>query len=106
MKRGDIAIAALPGAYGKPRPVLVIQSDDLEGLGGVVVCPITSDIRDFEVRVILKPDLSNGLERLSQVMCDKISSLPVSRIRDHIGSLDAATLREVEQQLMVVIGLA
>lgn len=106
MRRGDIATAVLPGAYGKPRPVLVVQSNDLAGLGSVVVCPITSHVRDFEVRVILKPDLNNGLETLSQVMCDKISTLPVSKVRESIGALDAATLREVEQQLMVVIGLA
>lgn len=106
MRRGDIVTAVLPSAYGKPRPVLVIQSDALEGLDSVVVCPITSHVRDLEVRVILKPDLTNGLEKLSQVMCDKISTLPITKVRDRIGLLDSATLREIEQQLMVVVGLA
>ena len=27
MRRGDLVTIALPGAYGKPRPALVIQSD-------------------------------------------------------------------------------
>lgn len=106
MKRGDIATAALPGADAKTRPVRVVQSDDLAELDSVVVCPITSHVRGFELRVILKPDLSNGLEKLSRVMCDKFSILPIINVRDPIGTLDAATLREVEQQLMVVIGLA
>jgi mRNA-degrading endonuclease toxin of MazEF toxin-antitoxin module len=29
VRRGDIAVAALAGDYGKPRPVLIIQNDVL-----------------------------------------------------------------------------
>jgi hypothetical protein len=41
--RGEIVTIGLPGAYGKPRPALVIQSDLFNALGSVTVLPVTSE---------------------------------------------------------------
>lgn len=41
MQRGDIVTVSLPRDYGKPRPALVVQSDLLQELDSVLVCPIT-----------------------------------------------------------------
>ncbi len=45
MRRGEVVTIVLPGAYGKPRPALVIQSDFFDALGSVTVLPITSELR-------------------------------------------------------------
>ncbi|MFA8387901.1 MAG: type II toxin-antitoxin system PemK/MazF family toxin [Pelagibaca sp.] len=44
LRRGDLVTVALQGAYGKPRPTLVIQSDQFAGLGSVTILPITSTL--------------------------------------------------------------
>ncbi|MEZ1817420.1 type II toxin-antitoxin system PemK/MazF family toxin, partial [Pseudomonas aeruginosa] len=46
MKRGDLVTVALQGDYGKPRPALVIQSDQFPGTASVVVLPVTSTLMD------------------------------------------------------------
>jgi mRNA interferase MazF len=44
MKRGDLVMAMLPGAYGKPRPVVIIQADMIEQPNSVTFLPLTSEI--------------------------------------------------------------
>jgi len=106
MQRGDLVTVALPGAYGKPRLALVIQSDLLVELESVLVCPITSDLRDAMFRVTLEPNAANGLKKISQVMVDKTAPIPRTKISEPIGTLDNERLRAVERALMLVVGLA
>lgn len=105
-RRGDFVVVSLQGDCGKPCPALVIQSDFLNELDSVMVCPVTSEIRDALFRVTVEADRLNGLERISQVMVDKIATLPRSRIRASFGHLDADKMRDVERALMVVAGIA
>ncbi len=51
IRRGDLVRVSLRGDYGKPRPALVIQSDLFAELDSIVICPITSSIRDAAFRV-------------------------------------------------------
>ena len=48
----------------------------------------------------------NGLWVLSQVMTDKMFAVRRDRIRQVIGSLDVASLRELDSALLIVLGLA
>lgn len=57
--RGDFVVVSLQGSYGKPRPALVIQSDLLSELDNVMICPVTSEIRDAMFRVVVEPDALN-----------------------------------------------
>ncbi|MBO3705002.1 MAG: type II toxin-antitoxin system PemK/MazF family toxin [Candidatus Accumulibacter sp.] len=77
----------MPGDDGKPRPALVLQSDLLAELQSVILCPITSDLKNAAFRVILKPNPANGLRALSQVMADKISTLPRTKLGAAFGRL-------------------
>lgn len=106
MQRGSLVAVSLPGAYGKPRPALVIQSDLLAGLDSIIICPITSEIRQADFRVMIEPDGSNGLHSQSQVMVDKISTLPRVRVGPAFGQLDRSTIKAVERALLVVTGIA
>ncbi|HWK62351.1 MAG TPA: type II toxin-antitoxin system PemK/MazF family toxin [Eoetvoesiella sp.] len=104
--RGDFVVVSLQGSYGKPRPALVIQSDLLSELDSVMICPVTSEIRDAAFRVVVEPDALNGLQALSQVMVDKVATLPRSKVGPAFGRLNADKMRSVERALLVVTGIA
>jgi len=104
MMRGDLVTVSLQGDYGKPRPALVVQSDLLAELDSVVVCPVTSEIRDVAFRVTLEPSPANGLQKLSQVMVDKLSTLPRARISEPFGRVDDERMRAVGRALLLVVG--
>jgi len=106
IQRGDVVIAAIAGDYGKPRPVLIIQSDLLQELDSVVVCPITSALRNADFRIPIEPRSDNGLKKPSQVMVDKILTLPKSKLGQRVGRFDVRTMAAVELALLVVIGVA
>lgn len=98
MTRGDIVVVTARGAYtGKPRPALVVQSDMFNDThASVTICPITSDIIDAPLfRIALPPGPRTGLERPSQVMTDKIVSVPRTAVSRTIGRCDAGELESV-----------
>ena len=89
--QGDIVICAFQGTYGKPRPVVVVQSDLFnETHASVTLCPVTSELIDAPLfRVKLEPKPSNGLKNPCQVMVDKIVSIPREKIAQKIGKVSA-----------------
>ena len=106
-QRGDLVTVSLQGDWGKPRPALVMQTDLMALHASVVVCPITSDIVDATAfRVTLEPGAGNGLKQLSQVMVDKISTLPRDKIGPPIGRITPERMSAVERAVMLVMGLA
>ena len=103
--RGDLVAISLPGDYGKPRPALVIQNDLLAELDSVVLCPVTSDLRTADFRVTIEPKASNGLRHVSQVMVDKLSTLPRSKVGGTFGRLEDEKMRAVDRAMLLVIGV-
>lgn len=105
MQRGDLVTVALQGAYGKPRPALVIQSDLLDELDSVVICPVTSELRTALFRVAVEPTTTNGLRTLSQVMVDKLSTVPRAKLSEPFGRLEDERMRAVDRALLLVVGV-
>ena len=109
MKRGAIVVVAARGAYtGKPRPALVVQSDLFNPThASVTICPITSDCVDAPLfRLTLPASPRTGLKVISQVMVDKIVSVPRTSIRDEVGQCDDRELEGVEDGLRRWLDLA
>lgn len=104
-QRGDLVTVSLQGDYGKPRPALVVQSDLLTDLDSVVLCPVTSDLRNAVFRVTVEPNPANGLRTLSQVMVDKLSTLPRTKISEPFGRLDEERMKAIERALLLVVGV-
>jgi mRNA interferase MazF len=107
MKRGDLVTAAMQGAYGKPRPALVIQATWVEGLNSVTFLPLTSEIsiaRTF--RILIEPTIENGLQSRSQVMADKCATLPLTKIGAVFGRLAPADLDRVDRAFAIFTGIA
>lgn len=102
MRRGDIVVVATRGAYtSKPRPALVMQSDRFNDThASVTLCPITTDCVDAPLfRVSLPPGSRTGLKASSQVMVDKVVSVPLDAIGRSVGQCDHVELEAVEAAL-------
>jgi mRNA interferase MazF len=101
VKRGAFVIAAFSGDYGKPRPALVVQSDRFFSLPSLVLCPLTTDLRNAPtfVRIPVQPEASNGLRIISEIAIDKIAVLPLTRIGQVIGHADDDLMERVSQAL-------
>jgi mRNA interferase MazF len=100
--RGDIVVVATRGAYtGKPHPALVVQSDLFNPThASVTVCPITTDGVDAPLfRPSLPPGARTGLRAMSQVMVDKIVSVPRAAVGETVGRCDSRELEAVEDAL-------
>jgi mRNA interferase MazF len=108
MKRGDVVICAAPGAYGKPRPAVVVQSDLFNGThSSVVVCPITSHLEDAPLfRIPVPSGKTTGLKLESQVMVDKVIAIPRNKITGRAGALPVGALKEVDHALRLWLELA
>lgn len=107
MKRGDIITVAVQGDYGKPRPALVIQSNNFDKHPSITILPVTSKIVDAPlIRLTLKPSKKNGLVKQSQVMVDKATTIPREKAGKHIGSLEMSAMLEIERCLAVFLGIA
>jgi mRNA interferase MazF len=105
--RGDLYIAAMQGDYGKPRPVLIIQSDNTTSLDSRIVCPLTTfDEPVAFLRPSIEPAPDNGLQQLSYVMIEKVLTVPMHRFRDRIGQVDAEMMATIGVRLSILLGLA
>jgi mRNA interferase MazF len=97
----------LQGAYGKPRPALVIQSDLFSEHPSVTILPVTSELRDTPLfRITVEPSTENGLQRPSQVMVDKAQSVPREKVGAPFGRLDGETMLAINRALAVFLGIA
>lgn len=107
MKRGDLVTIVLQGAYGKPRPALVIQSDLFDEHPSVTILPVTSELRDTPLfRIGIEPNAGNGLRKPSQVMVDKAQTVSRNKIGDVIGRIDDNTMLAVNRAITVFLGFA
>ena len=107
MRRSDIVTAVFPGEYGKPRPAIVIETDVLPGTSSVLLCMITSEVREEIVqrRVLIEPSPDNGLQVRSQIQVDKIFAIKRTRCGEVIGRLEQSTAEQLNAALALVIGL-
>ncbi len=95
-------VVSARGAYtGKPRPALVVQADAFNAThASVTICPITSDVIDADLfRITVAAGSRTGLERPSQVMVDKIVTVPRSAITRTVGRSSDAELTAVSTAL-------
>lgn len=107
MKRGDFVTIAIQGDFGKPRPALVIQSEQFDEHPTVTVLPVTSALIAAPlVRITVKPDAGNGLQKPSQVMLDKAMTVKRDKIGPAFGRIDAGSMLEIERCLAVFLGIA
>ena len=107
MKRGDLVSTTGGGAYGKPRPALVVQVDVFLKHPSVTLLLLTSDLKTAPLfRIEVEPTAENGLRKVSQIMVDKTVTVPVEKIGMVFGHLDDTTMLAVNRALAVWMGIA
>ena len=108
MRRGEIYTAAARGPYtGKPRPVLIVQDDRFDATASITVCPFTtSPVEAPLLRLPIDPSEANGLDQPSQIMVDKVTTVPRSSLGDRLGKLRDDEFVALNRSLLVFLGLA
>jgi mRNA interferase MazF len=107
MRRGQFVIVATSGDYGKPRPALIVQRDLFAELPSVVICPLTTTLRNDadQFRLEVEPSTQNRLREVSQIAIDKISVIPFVKIGSVIGVADDSSLLRVNRALAVFLSI-
>jgi len=91
LRRGTVVTVASPGvSSGKPRPAVVVQAERwLQAHPSVTLCPLTSTLRQAPlVRIAVEPSPRNGLRKPSQLMVDKLFSVPSQAVGEVVGQLE------------------
>lgn len=100
-ERGELYIASPPGDSGKPRPVVVVQSDLFsEARESITVCLLsTTTINAPLFRVPIKRGELNRLRHTSDVMADKLVTVRKERLGESLGRLTSDELTAVDNAL-------
>jgi mRNA interferase MazF len=107
LRRGEIWTVAGGKDYaGKPRPAVVLQDDRFDATESITVCAITTDPTEAPLfRILIAPNERNGLNALSRLMVDKITTVPKNKLRQRIGRLDAKDMERVDRAILIFLGL-
>lgn len=108
MRRGQLWTAAGGQHYaGKPRPVLIVQDDRFDATDSITICPLTTDPTEIPLlRISLEPDSGHGLTQPSSIMVDKVTTMPRTRLGEHIGEVSDTDMLALSRALFVFLGLA
>jgi len=92
---------------GGRRPVLIVQNDTGNRYSDTtIVAPVTSSLSakvyPTEVRI---PAGAGGLTRDSSVLLNQIKTIDKRRLEQYLGQLDEITMRQVDQAIMISLGL-
>lgn len=109
LSRGDLVTVAAKGPYtGKPRPALIVQaSESLPYRDSVTICLLTSELIEAPLfRVRIKPAPANGLRQVSDVMIDKVVTVPRELLSAKpMGHLAPAEMQRVDAALRFWLSL-
>jgi mRNA interferase MazF len=106
MKRGDLVTIALQGDYGKPWPALIVQSDLFDEHPSLSVLPVTGELQEAPLfRIRIEPDLTNNLQKTSEIMVDKLQSVARGRVGEVFGHVTEEQMLAVSRSLAVFLGV-
>jgi mRNA interferase MazF len=87
--------------------VLIVQDDRFDATASVTVCPFTtSPVEAPLLRLPIDPCEENGLDQPSQIMVDKVTTVPRSSLGDRLGKLRDDEFVALNRSLLVFLGLA
>jgi mRNA interferase MazF len=107
VKRGEVWTVS-GGVYtSKPRPAVILQSDQFSETPSVTLVPCTIDPTEAPLfRMNLAPDDKNGLRSACRLMADKITTVPKANLGQRIGRLSDHDLTRLARAAVVFLGLA
>ena len=106
INRGEIWSVLWTGFARKPRPALVIQSEEYRLTETDILALITTTENDAGVlRIPIKADESNGLQQDSFICLDKLMAIPVANLGKCYGKVSDEVMREVNARLIKILGI-
>ena len=111
MKRGDIFYADLSPVVGSEqggvRPVLIVQNNTGNRHSPTVIAAaITSQTGKARLPThISLAAMSSGLPKESVILLEQIRTLDKRRLREHMGRVDDAVMKRVDNAIAVSFGL-
>jgi len=85
----------------------VLQDDRFEQLASVTLCAFTSNAAEAPLfRIVVEPSDLNGLDAVSRLLVDKVTTVRRSRLGERIGRLSDEDLVRLNRALLVFLGLA
>ena len=108
MKKSEIWLADLDPQRGKEqsgaRPVLIISGNAMnDHFDLVIICPLSSKIKNFAGGVCLKPGNTNGLRVESEVLTFHVRSIAKDRLIKKLGAITKSEMNEVIKNLNNVL---
>lgn len=110
-RKGEIYLFDLADSYinvqSGLRPCLIIQNE----LGNiysptVIVVPITTKLKKTDLPVhVMTENVFMGKKIIEMILCEQILTVPKSRIKKYLRTLDKVTLRVVEKAVEVSLGI-
>ena len=111
LKRGDIVLAKLDpvigSEQGKTRPAVVIQNDiGNEFSNTTIIAPITSKPLFKQIPTNVEIDSTNSpLKEKSTILLNQIRVVDKSRILKNYGKVSPRKMKEVDEAIMISLGL-
>ncbi len=112
LRRGQIYCIDWEPARGEEqhgrRPGLIVQADPINAsstYGNTIIVAITTADHAVPTHVALSPTPENGLNQRSFAMCEHLITVARGRLRACTGSVDAATMGQVDRALKRALGL-
>jgi len=85
---------------GGRRPAVIISGDLMnQYLNVVIVCPLTTKIKNYKGNLVLEPDEKNGLETKSEVLTFHIRSVAKDRLKNRLGSISQKDVEFIKSTL-------
>jgi mRNA interferase MazF len=108
MKRGEVWTVSGGQDYaGKPRPVVIVQDDNFDATASIMICAFTTDETEAPLfRLPVAPHAGNGLRLLCQLMVDKLTTVPKTKLGERVGRLDDEGMVRLNRAIAVFLGLA
>jgi mRNA interferase MazF len=102
--RGDVHAISLRHRRGRlqhgGRLAVIVQADDLLALSTVVVCPTSQSVRPGSFH----PDVAIGDES-TRVLCEMVGPVDARKLGAHVGHVTLDEMRDIDDALLLVLGL-
>jgi mRNA interferase MazF len=83
-----------------------VQDDRFDATASVTICALTTDPTQAPLfRLQVQPDELNGLDRPSNLMVDKLTTVPKTSLGEQVGRLSDEDVIRLDRAIVVFLGV-
>jgi mRNA interferase MazF len=85
---------------GGRRPAVIISGNLMnQYLNVVIVCPLTTSVKNYKGNVVLTPNAGNNLNKPSEILTFHMRSVAKNRLKNKMGSISTQEMAQVKKGL-------